>query len=101
MKSQSKYQLSVQKELIKISGRPQKIHDLNNLGKNIRVWVWKLSRKRDRNALLALADKAKDLDCEVYFLKYKRKNQSWSGRITISPELINETEEIAVWCENK
>lgn len=100
MKSQSKYQRSVQVELIKIAGRPHKIYDLTHIGKDIRVWIWKVnnkSEKKNLTAIFALADKAKELDCEVYFLKYNRKATSE----ILNPESIDQTNELTVWCKKE
>lgn len=91
------------KELSNICGYPQYQYDLSKFGKKIRVWMWdssKLVPKRNKSALLVLADKAKDLDLEVYIFNVGRRGTRKEMFREIAPDKlgVEEFNRVVVWC---
>jgi hypothetical protein len=101
MKRQSKYQLCVQKELIKISGRPKKIYNMAKMGPLFRVWTWDTGKIacKDRIALLVLADKARDLGLQVFLQCVNKRGSFLEAYKNIDPSgPLEEVNRVIVWC---
>lgn len=98
MKRGSKRQLNVRAEIVAILGNPQFISDLSHCGVSVRVFCWyvtsKGKRAGERFALEVAADKARDLDADVYFVKNVRCHR---GEFNATPCEQSEMEGICVW----
>lgn len=95
-------QQSIRRELEQIAGRPNYVTDLNNVGVAVRVYVWKVTtkgvRKGDWHRLLVLADKARDLGADVYYLSGRLVGYRWYNRL--EPADQSDANAVAVWIKD-